>query len=362
MISRFTAIIFLMTISIFSYAQQPIVWPSPEVEQMYITARGNMSKGNLKTAIVNYQQLIPMAPDVMELYRDLGQMYFLTGNYEQADKTLNSIISSGKADQESYRIAASSLAAQGENKKSKSMLEKGIEQFPKSGLLYHELGKQYDDRNEEEEALKAWLDGIEADPDYHVNYYEAARTYMITQHTVWAILYGEMFINMEHETPRANETRKMLLSAYKKFFLTPATGDAPEFGKNKSMAANSFEEAVAQSLRKLAPVVADGITTENLVMLRTRFAMEWNREFAVKYPFSLFSYHQQLLQEGLFESYNQWLYAKAESMQQYESWNNFHKTALQELNNWMLPHPYKPISSDFYNDKKVKGLFAARKK
>jgi len=339
-----------------------ISWPSPEVAQMYQQARGLMTSGSFTRAIVAYQQLVPLAPGVMEVYRDLGRLYYLTGAYEEANKTLSSVINSNAADKETYQIAAASYAVQKEYKKARSILQQGIERFPHAGLLYHELGKQHEDRDEREQALAAWLDGIEADPAYHVNYYEAARTYMATGSMVWAILYGEIFLTREHQTPRAQETRKLMLAAYKRLYRAPRHRTAPEYGKSRAETPpKSFEEAVERTLLKLAPVVSDGFSTENLIMLRTRFIMAWDQTYARQYPFSLFDWHDRLLQQGYFDAYNQWLLGVAENAQAYEAWTSFHKGAVEAMAAWTEQYPYRAGTRDFYNDKKVKDLFSGRK-
>ena len=43
-----------------------------------------------------------------------------------------------------------------------------------------------------------------------------------------------------------------------------------------------------------------------------------------KYPHRLFDYHQQLLREGMFEAYNQWLFGTVENLTAYDSWTRTH--------------------------------------
>ena len=154
-------------------------WPSPEIEQMYKTARDYMSRGNFQQAIVTYRQAIQLAPGQMILHRDLGRAYYLSGNSQQAEEILDPIIKSGEADEQTYQVMAAIQASSGEKKKAKATLQKGLDRFPKAGILYHDLGKLYEEQDEMVFALQTWLDGIQADPAYHVNYYEAARGYMI---------------------------------------------------------------------------------------------------------------------------------------------------------------------------------------
>lgn len=337
-------------------------WPSPEVEQMYNTARNYMTNGNLQQAIVTYRQAIQLAPDQMILHRDLGRAYYLSGNSPQAEEILDPILKSGEADEQTFQIMASIQSASNDKKKAKSTLQKGLGKYPSSGILYHDMGKMYEDDNDPEQALGAYLDGIRKDPAYHVNYYEAARMYMIADKPVWTIIYGEMFVNIEQFTPRSQEMREMLLNAYKKIYYTVPQGDLPKFSKNAktNVAANNFETAVLGILLKLSPIVTDGVNTENLTMLRSRFIMDWVNTYGNKYPFALYNYHDKMLRSGYFDAYNQWLFGKAENAQQYDAWLAFHKDAMPQFQAWQQQNKFTPTSGDFYNTRQVQGLFDAK--
>lgn len=341
---------------------QDTSWPSPEVAQMYQQARNYLSVGNFKQAIVTYQQAIQLAPDKMELYRDLGKAYYLSGDYKSAQSTLGPLLNSAQADDQSYQIMASSQAATGDKKKARNTLQAGMQHFEHSGLLYHELGKMYDDDNSTADALKVWLRGIQQDPGYHLNYFDAARTYSNTPEYIWTMLYGEIFLTMEQHTPRADDMRGMVLDAYKKLFSTAPTDAVPVFGKNAEVPVNGFEGAVRTTLLHLSPTVIDGITTENLTMLRTRFIIDWLPQYGAQYPFSLFAYQDKMIRDGVFEAYNESLFGKAENAQWYSAWIKFHTEAMPQLETWIAQHPYHPQPADFYNDNDIDRLFSAKKK
>ena len=57
--------------------------------------------------------------------------------------------------------------------------------------------------------------GIEMDPGYSGNYYNAARYYFYTKDKTWSLIYGEIFVNMESLTDRAAAMKGLLLQAYK---------------------------------------------------------------------------------------------------------------------------------------------------
>jgi tetratricopeptide (TPR) repeat protein len=296
------------------------------------------------------------------LHRDLANAYYLAGYYEEAQKTLDPIIKSGQADEQSFQVMAASYLEQKEDRKAKNYLQKGLERYPHSGLLYNQQGKMQEALQNEEEALKSWLNGIEQDPAFHLNYYDAARTYMRSTKTVWAVIYGEIFLNMEQQTARANETRTMLVAAYKRLYNSFAVGEMPKYkGKDKSPGLTGFEGAVYNTYLKLSPVVSDGFNIENLVMLRTRFMIEWTEQHAKQYPFTLFKRQDDMLRNGYFDTYNQWLFGKAISPQEYDAWNKFHEKEMPAFEEWLKSHPYQALGADIYNKKDVSRIFPKKK-
>lgn len=336
------------------------VWPGPEVEQLYKQARELHSQGNLRAAIVRYQQAIQIAPEVVLLHRELAQAYYLAQGYDEAMQTLDPIIKKGDADAETYKIMAQCLVAINEGKKARKLLKEALEKMPGSGTLHHQAGLIYEQDGEMVYALESWLDGIKKDPSYHMNYYEAARTYLDAGKPIWTILYGEIFVNMEQYTQRSFDTRKMMIDAYTKYYSTVSTGTVPKYGSADSKNI-SFEDAVNTVLIRLSPVVSDGITTENLVMLRTRFIMDWTLQYAQQFPFALFGRHDMMIRDGYFDIYNQWLFGRVENRQQYEAWTKFHENAMGRMENWLRQHPYQPDERGFYNDKVTDELFKKQK-
>lgn len=337
-------------------------WPTPEVEQMYRQAKDYLSKGGIQQAISLFRQAIQLAPDVPLLHRDLGQALNITGAYSEAYDIVAPLINSRRADEQTYQIAGAALAGKGERKKARNLLERGIGIYPHSGMLYYELGKNHENSGDNEYALDAWLQGIENDPAYHLNYYEAARIYSLTDKPIWTILYGEIFVTLERHTPRSTEARRLMLNAYEAIFKNIGNLPVPKYGTfTPTMAGTDFETAVMQTMMQLAPVVSDGITTENLIMLRTRFTMDWLTNYSARFPYSMFTYHDKLLRAGHFDAYNQWLFGKTENAGQFAAWTSFHPDAIATYESWALHTPFYPTAGDFYNKKELSRLFRKKK-
>ena len=78
--------------------------------------------------------------------------------------------------------------------------------------------------------------------------------------------------------------------------------------------------AFLQTMNKQSIVAAAGINAETLTMIRTRFILDWFHDYAAKFPFRLFELQRQLLQEGMFDAYNQWIFGTAQNLAAYQNW------------------------------------------
>jgi Tfp pilus assembly protein PilF len=335
-----------------SHAQQ--TRPSPEADLIYRHAGEYLSAGNYKDAIVTYRQAILLNPEKFVLYKDLGKALYLSGNFDEARETLAPLLSRPGADAETYLLLSRSYAATGNLKKATATLHSGVRQFPSSGMLYDELGNIRQSEKRNEDALNAWLDGIAHDAAYPGNYYHAAVAYLNSNDVLWGLLYGEVYLSITRDTTHVGEIKKMLFAGYRQMFDDISANASIRIGKAHTPAAPAgFEDAVNQVYTTLTPVVSDGITTENLVMVRTRFLMEWFATYHKKYPFCLFTWQHDLVKNGKFEIYNEWLFGEAESPVEFKAWNQFHDGDIIRFLQWRAAHPLLPVASDFYNERKA---------
>ena len=187
-------------------------------------------------------------------------------------------------------------------KECEKVYKKGLKKFPKSGPLYSEYGELLW-ATKDYSAINQWEKGIQLDPAYSGNYYNAALYYFYTKDKVWSLIYGEIFVNMESLSERGVAMKQQLLQGYKEKLFAEADLMKGE-EKNKS----EFAKAFLQTMGKQSSLANKGITTETLTMIRTRFILDWYTANASKFPLRLFDYQQQLLKEGMFEAYNQWLF------------------------------------------------------
>jgi hypothetical protein len=190
-------------------------------------------------------------------------------------------------------------------------------------------------------AIIQWEKGIEMDPTYSGNYYNAAKHYYFTTDKIRSVIYAETFINIEPLSARTTEVKSLLLDSYKKLF-----SDNPLTAIDQK---NNFEKAFLQSMGKANEVALNGINAETLTMIRTRFVLDWFEKLSSKFPLKLFEYHQQLIREGIFGAYNQWIFGATQNLTAYQNWTATNAAENNEFSNFQKGRLFKVPSNQYYH-------------
>jgi hypothetical protein len=189
--------------------------------------------------------------------------------------------------------------------------------------------------------IKEWEKGIQDDPNYPANYYYAAKYYYFANDRIWSLIYGEMFINLESYTKRTAEMKEILLEGYKKLF---AGNDLQKNQDGK----NAFALAWLNTVAPLSFLVKDGVTTESLTVLRTKFILNWFNTYPTNFPFRLFDYERQLLKEGMFDAYNQWIFGAAGNLPAFQTWTNTHNEEYKRFIDFQRGRVFKMPEGQYY--------------
>lgn len=334
------------------------VW-AQEANELYNTANNFIRGGDYANAILVLNQALQLEPDNIQFRKQLSFAYYLRGEMGKAKSVIDPLLDKKEADAQMFQIAGNIYRAKEDWKGAQRLYDKGIRRFPESGELYNDNGELLAKLKMFDGALNNWLKGIEKDPNFPGNYYQAARSYYYSKDPVWAILYGEIFVNLESYTSRTAEMRDILIESYKKLYNDPAMLSAPvpemeESGKKsrrgKSSNSSDFVNIYRQLMSRQTGVISNGIDPDALIMLRTRFLLDWYNFYGFKYPFALFDMQRTLLKQGLFEAYNQWLFGPVASQATYRSWTNLHKTEFDKFMQYQRSHPFKPRADEYYND------------
>lgn len=345
------------------HAPDTIKWPSPEVEQVYVHALDYLRLGNCKEAMIAGKQAVILAPGVWQAQKALGTAQYCAGEYKDASETFSTLVLKYSADADCFDLLASCFDALKQNKKAKKAVNDGLLRFPGSGLLYNRLGQLYNKENNREKATAAWMNGILINPEYCPNYLNASSMYLSSLNPALGLLLGEMYLNLSTDTSGFTYIKQSLFYGYKTLYGNFSAQDK-SIGINSPQAAPTqhFDELVSVTFEQLYPVVSDGISTENLSMLRTRFLMDWIGKNDSSLSFSLFNYHDLLIKTGHFDIYNEWLFGAAESTAEFAAWNNFHDGDIPRFLRWKEQHKFKTIASDARLLRSAKDIEFSKKK
>ena len=313
-----------------------------DAKELQETARNFIKSGDYPNAVLVLQKAIQQDNKSMDLQKDLVMAYYLSRDFVNGKEAAKNLIERTDADVQCFQLAGNIYKELEDTKECERIYKKGLKQFPGSGALYNEYGELLWGKGNTD-AINQWEKGIETDPNYSGNYYNAARYYFVTTDKVWALIYGEMFVNMESYSPRTAEIKSLLLDAYKKFFT-----DDVALNKKDNTNKNDFTKAVSDNLNKNAVVISSGITPESLVMLRTRFILDWFEKDAARFPNRLFEHQRQLLQEGMFDAYNQWLFGAADNLSVYENWTKTHPDEYDQFTKLQRNKLFKVPQGQYY--------------
>lgn len=318
-------------------------WSQPtDPKELQETARSFMRSGDWDNAILVLNRALQQDTKSLEMQKDLVMCYYFKKDYEKALDGIKVLTDRDDADVTTFQIAGNVYKALEEAKDCEKMYKKALKKFPKSGPLYSEYGELLWAKKDFT-AIDLWEKGIQEDPGYSGNYYNAAVYYFYTKDKVWSLVYGEIFVNMESLTERGAAMKKMVFDGYKEKLFQEADLLKGE-EKNKS----AFALAFLGSMNKQSSLVSKGVTTEVLAMIRTRFILDWFQNNSVKFPFRLFDYHQQLLKEGMFEAYNQWLFGTVENLAAYENWTKTHADEYNRFSYFQKNRVFKVPAGQYY--------------
>jgi tetratricopeptide (TPR) repeat protein len=330
--------IYLLAILFIAFFNQIIF--AQTTAELQATAKTFMRQGDYGNAVLILNRCLAKEPDNTSIGKDLALSYFYLQNNEKALEIIKPVLDSKDADDQCFLITGNIYKQLDKPKESEKIFKKGIKMFPESGSLYNELGELQITNNSNKDAINNWEKGIELDPSYSKNYYNAARFYFANNNNMWCVLYGEIFVNMEPNNPKAIQLKKVIVESYKRLF-----SDINVAKNNK--ANKSFAKLYVEALERQGVQSDQGINVESLSMIRSRFILDWFSS-GNKPAFKLFEYQQLLLKEGLFESYNQWLFAATENETAYQNWIKTHNAENMEFIKFQKSRIFKIPTGQYY--------------
>ena len=331
--------IFLLIILLYTtqlmYAQQT-------VDAIRKQAMTSAQQQDFTTAIQTLQQGLQQYPDNLDILKDEAYIAFLGRDYQHSMQVGKSIIERDDADVQSYQILGLTYKAIADYKEADKLYKTALKKFPKSGVLYGEYGDMLSQFDNKRGAIVQWEKGIEADANYSSNYYYAAKYYADNNNIFWSCIYGEIFVNMESLTKRTEEIKNLLLTDYKNVLNNQSNVTVLK------SSGTDFEKAVAASMSAAAETETGNVTPDMITAFRTRFLLNWENTNATAYPYRLFDFHLQLLRDGMFDAYNQWLFGTTINKNKYDTWVYTHDEEMQNFSQFQRNVLFKMPAEQYY--------------
>ena len=147
-----------------------------DAKTLHETAKTFMRSGDFDNAVIVLTRALQQDKNNLELQKDLVMSYYLKRDYTKALEGVKSLVDRDDADVVVYQLGGNVYKALEEAKECEKVYKKGLKKFPKSGPLYSEYGELLWS-TKDYSAINQWEKGIQLDPAYSGNYYNAALYY-----------------------------------------------------------------------------------------------------------------------------------------------------------------------------------------
>ncbi len=319
---------------------------SPELKQMYNHTMEFIAAKNYQSAILILKQEITLEPENILLPEQMGKALLLNGQVRESINILNETIGKTNADTDAYHYLVLAYMSDGKTKQALKIADWGLTKFPTSGMLQNDRGKIFEINGNDEQALNCYLSGMDNNYSFSENYKDASQIYFKYDDNLLGAIYLEIYLNLPHDTTNNDTLKKQLYTGWQNLCKYNIPNKNKKTDNPVSLGQKpDYTMAISSELFELSPTTSDGVSTENLTMLRTRFVMNYLRKYrGTKLSFELFEWQNELIKNGKFDIYNEWLFGKAESEPNFIAWNTFHDGDMNRFLAWKVNHTYPPLS------------------
>ena len=305
-----------------------------------------MDNGEIDESLKLLNQAQEFDPDYINIPYEIAFAYQLAKDYDKSIEVAKKLLKHPDVFDAVYQIIGNNYDMKGDKEKAIKYYDKGLKKFPNSGQLYLEKGIVIASQDKWFEALDVWEAGIVADPAHSSNYYYATLVFAQTQERIWAIYYGEIFLNLESNTARSLEISKILYDSYKLCLPIENSKWSLDFSyKATNIVLGSlrdlkfsFETVHNLAMEKGYKEVEPEFTIENMIKIRKQFLSDWNENYADRYPNLIFDYHNYLIRANMFESYFYWLLNNG-SIDEFQKWRENSGESFENFIAWFKANP-----------------------
>ena len=275
---------------------------------------------------------------------EIGIAYYLQDDYKKAVKYLKKATQKDSCQAQCFLYLAKIQKQNNEVNHSIETYKVGIEKLKNAGELYFQLGIAFQESNDIGSAIVTWKKGTIQAPNYASNYY--ATSLYFCKHTtdrLTGVIDGELFMNFERESEQTVEISQLLYATYKQSIIYNGKYSTINLTSKKRQAITTnpfptlFKHTMDSILQKENS--NEGFSIQSLHKLRTAFIVDWYQSNDNQQSTTvLFDWHKKLIARNHFESYNYWLFRKANE-KEFNEWYYYNKNKFDEFIEWFSLNP-----------------------
>ncbi len=295
-------------------------------------------------------------PNSKEIVYQIANCYYRLKEYPKAIEYGHRVINRDPENIDVRRLIGNSYDLSGNYEQAINYFQTACARFPYEGEFYFDMGVIEYLRGNHKKALFYWENGIKAEPYFAENYYWAAKTFAKTNEKAYALIYGEIFLNIEKHTDRTKEISILLRDTYLGFFKEKLEGVSVVdlyIDRAADYETNDFHDAFNRVIQQMSingsfnssllngKLLDNGKTTylKKIASFREEFIFLWEQMYPdMKMP--LFRWLSSAKKGGYLTTYTYWLLMNAEP-EFFVEWKTKSVTSFDNFLMWYNRNPLK---------------------
>lgn len=172
------ALIVLVTVVSVGNAQEPTPQISPEVQKLYGEAHDAQAQGDFGTAIARYEEIIKLAPRLVQAYNNLGMLYYRKHDYAQAEVVLQKGVKLDPSLATMSALLGSTEYAMGKYAEARPHLEAAVKGNPKDDFARALYGRVLFKLKNYEEAVEQFRVLVTRNPKDQDAWYQLGQAHL----------------------------------------------------------------------------------------------------------------------------------------------------------------------------------------
>jgi tetratricopeptide (TPR) repeat protein len=185
--------------------------PSPEVREALARADGAYKEGRFPEARAEYEKLLSLLPDLgPRVHQQIGFCYIQEKNYAKALEHLQLVLEAEPGNVQIRAIAAQAALEGGLVDRGRELLAGVDESTVKDPDVFFNIGVNFLNAGQTEDAVKYFTKAVELDPKYVDGYFRRALGYLQLSKTAESRADFQKVLELTPEGPQADLARKAL--------------------------------------------------------------------------------------------------------------------------------------------------------